>query len=248
MAKKIKQDEDTLSVPSGSQEMTKCSTSSIHIRPSMLNLDDLPEELISVHQEKIKQQVCNLFNYKMLIIFIQVDRELSTGRINRDEHSELVEDIDKYYELQKQKLGVVDKISPPAESNNLPAERTVDQTSQPMDIQQSGSQGVNSSLVTNSDTSSSEKVVEESTQTSSILEQVNRPVNVSDLLSKLVQTGLLPQQQQQQQLEQQPPVAKDPKGVAKPVNSVDEHLPPAIRLNPNLQIPDLHLKISHLKQ
>jgi len=182
------------------------------------------------------------------VSFIQVDRELTTGRINRVEHSELVEDIDKYYELQKQKLAVVDHSSPP-ETNSLPVEKIVEQTLEPVDTQQSGSQGVNSTVVTNNETSSNEK---ENIQTSNILEQANHPVNVSDLLSKLVQTGLLPQQQQQQQKqqEQQPqlPVAKGPLNVKKSANSVDEHLPPAIRLNPNLQIPDLHLKISHLKQ
>lgn len=258
MTKKVKLDEETLSVPISSQEVTKVrSTSPIHIRPSMLNLDDLPEELIPVHQEKIKQQVPNVINHKTLlnVSYLQVDREFTTGRINRDEHNELVEDIDKYYELQKQKLAVVDKISPHAETNRLPDEKIGEQTSQPLDTQQSGSQGVKSTVVTNSETSSCEKekvvtVVEENAQTSSILEQANRPVNVSDLLSKLVQTGLLPQQQQQQQKQQQPqpPVAKGSVSVTKPVNSVDEHLPPAIRLNPNLQIPDLHLKISHLKQ
>jgi len=57
VAKKIKLDEETLV---SSQEITMArSASPIHIRPSMLNLDDLPEELIPVHQEKIKQQVCN---------------------------------------------------------------------------------------------------------------------------------------------------------------------------------------------
>ena len=72
-----------------------------------------------------------------------------------------------------------------------------------------------------------------------------------DLLSKLAETGLLPQQQQQQQQQEEPvhpPVSKGTMNAMKPANTVDEHLPPAIRLNPNLQIPDLHLKISHLKQ
>jgi len=52
--KKIKRGEDTLPVPSDSQVR---SSSPLHIRPSMLNLDDLPEELIPAHQERIKQQV-----------------------------------------------------------------------------------------------------------------------------------------------------------------------------------------------
>ena len=33
------------------------SPSPLHIRPSMLDLDDLPEELIPIHHKKIKQQV-----------------------------------------------------------------------------------------------------------------------------------------------------------------------------------------------
>jgi len=188
-----------------------------------------------------------------------VDREYTTGRINRDEHNELVEDIDKYYELQKKKLAVVDKVSPPpasaaAETNSQPTDKNVEQTSQHMDTQHSDSQSVSSTVATSSDTSSSEKpvpVVEENAQTSSILEQANRPVNVIDLLSKLAETGLLPQQQQQQQQQEEPvhpPVSKGTMNAMKPANTVDEHLPPAIRLNPNLQIPDLHLKISHLKQ
>ena len=86
------------------------------------------------------------------------------------------------------------------------------------------------------------------TSAANILEQIPKgPVNMSDLLSKLVQTGLLPQQQPKENIEApqpNPPFTN----VMQPVNSMDDHLPPAIRMNPTLRIPDLHLKIPHLKQ
>ena len=52
MVKKTK-DENHLEV-STNQGRTP---SPLHIRPSMLDLDDLPEELIPIHHKKIKQQV-----------------------------------------------------------------------------------------------------------------------------------------------------------------------------------------------
>ena len=109
-----------------------------------------------------------------------MDNQLTTGRINRDVHNSLVEDIDKYYELQKKKLAV-SKAS----------------------------------------------------------------MNMSDLLSRLVKAGLLPQQQPTENVEvTAPPLTS----TSQQVDSMDKHLPPAIRMNPALRIPDLHLKTAHLKQ
>ena len=73
---------------------------------------------------------------------------------------------------------------------------------------------------------------------------------MSDLLSKLIETGLLPQQQPTESVlpAQAAATAAAVPLATKPTNSVDEHLPPAIRMNPTLRIPDLHLKIPHLKQ
>ena len=86
------------------------------------------------------------------------------------------------------------------------------------------------------------------TDTTNILKQIPKgPVNMSDLLSKLVQAGLSLQQQPKENIEAlhpNPPFTS----LTQPVNSMDEHLPPAIRMNPTLRIPDLHLKIPHLKQ
>ena len=97
-----------------------------------------------------------------------------------------------------------------------------------------------------------EKIDSEETTTSNILEQVAKaPVNMSDLLSKLVKTGLLPQQQPTESVVPAQAAATAAAAVpptAKPANSMDEHLPPAIKMNPTLRIPDLHLKIPHLKQ
>ena len=52
VVKKIK-DENHLEISTNQG----CSPSPLHIRPSMLDLDDLPEELIPIHHKKIKQQV-----------------------------------------------------------------------------------------------------------------------------------------------------------------------------------------------
>ena len=86
------------------------------------------------------------------------------------------------------------------------------------------------------------------TGTANILEQIPKGlVNMSDLLSKLVQAGLLPQQQPKENIEALHP-SHPFTNVTQPVNSMDDHLPPAIQMNPTLRIPDLHLKIPHLKQ
>lgn len=190
--------------------------SPLNIRPRMLDLDDLPEELIPIHHKRIKQQV---------------DDQLSTGQINRDEHSSLVENIDKYYELQKKKLA--DKLSP----DKSPLKETpLKQPSEEM--QSTGQQNV-----------AEENRSNEPPSTLNILEQIPKgPVNMSDLLSKLVKTGLLPQQQPTDKVEAPPQVIAPPTNTTQPVKSMDEHLPPAIRMNPTLRIPDLHLKIPHLKQ
>ena len=159
-----------------------------------------------------------------------MDNQLSTGQINRDEHSSLVENIDKYYELQKKKLA--DKLSP----DKSPLKETP--LKQPLEEMQSMDQ----------QNVPEEHRSNEPPTTLNILEQIPKgPVNMSDLLSKLVKTGLLPQQQPTDKVEA-PQVIAPPTNMTQPVKSVDEHLPPAIRMNPTLRIPDLHLKIPHLKQ
>ena len=161
-----------------------------------------------------------------------MDNQLSTGRINRDEHSSLVENIDKYYELQKKKLA--DKLSP----DKSPVKVTPSDVKQPSEeIQSTDQQDVAEDSRSN-----------EPPTTLNILEQIPKgPVNMSDLLTKLVKTGLLPQQQPTDKVEA-PQVIAPPTNTTQPVKSMDEHLPPAIRMNPTLRIPDLHLKIPHLKQ
>lgn len=49
--------EDNQLEASTSQETRGHNPSSLHIRPRMLDLDDLPEELIPIHHKRIKQQV-----------------------------------------------------------------------------------------------------------------------------------------------------------------------------------------------
>lgn len=153
----------------------------------------------------------------------------------------------------------------------------------------STSQGQHSIATVESASDKQQTVTEETRSdepvASNILEQVAKePVNMSDLLSKLVKTGLLPQQQPMKLLPQQQPTellpqqqptvllpqqhstgllpqqqpmgsveatqgtSAPPTNTTQQVNSMDEHLPPAIRMNPTLRIPDLHLKIPHLKQ
>ena len=164
-----------------------------------------------------------------------MDNELSTGRINRDEHSSLVENIDKYYELQKKKLA--DKLSP----DKSPVKEAPSNVKQPEEMQSTGQQNIQ-------ETVTEENRSNEPPATLNILEQIPKgPVDMSALLSKLVKTGLLPQQQPTDEVEV-PQATAPPTNTTQPVTSMDEHLPPAIRMNPTLRIPDLHLKIPHLKQ
>ena len=114
-----------------------------------------------------------------------MDNQLSTGKINRDEHSSLVENIDKYYELQKKKLA--DKLSPEkpsveGETSNIKQHESVEQ------------QDVVTVTSGDKQTLTKENCPDESVS-SNILEQTAKPVNMSDLLTKLIKTGLLPQQQ-----------------------------------------------------
>ena len=167
-----------------------------------------------------------------------MDNQLSTGCISRDEHDSLVEDIDKYYELQKKKLSP-DKPSAEEAPVTLP---------QPGQNQFTDQQSVATVGSVNDNQTITEGTHSNEPAAPNILEQVSKaPVNMSDLLSKLVKTGLLPQQQPTESIEPTA-VAVPPTNTTQQVDSMDEHLPPAIRMNPALRIPDLHLKIPHLKQ
>lgn len=172
-----------------------------------------------------------------------MDNQLSTGQINLDEHSSLVENIDKYYELQKKKLA--DKLSP-----DKPPVEEVGNVKQSEEKQAMDQQHVVTVESDNDKQTETEKNHSEKTTISNILEHVAKaPVNMSDLLSKLVKTGLLPQQQPTENVvSAQAVVVATAPPTTKPANSMDEHLPPAIKMNPTLRIPDLHLKIPHLKQ
>ena len=170
-----------------------------------------------------------------------MDNQLTTGRINRDVHDSLVEDIDKYYELQKKKLA--DRLSPDKPSvDEAPA--TLQQP-QFMDQQNVATVGNPS----NDNQIKTEGSHPNEPMAPNILEQVSKaPMNMSDLLSKLVKTGLLPQQQPTESVEVTAAAAPPLTSTTQQVDSMDEHLPPAIRMNPALRIPDLHLKTAHLKQ
>ena len=170
-----------------------------------------------------------------------MDNQLSTGRINRDVHDSLVEDIDKYYELQKKKLA--DRPSP-----DKPAVEEAPVTLQQPEQNQFTDQQSVTTVGNLPPNDSQEGTHSNEPMAPNILEQISKaPMNMSDLLSKLVKTGLLPQQQPTEGIEATTSAAPST-NTTQQVDSIDEHLPPAIRMNPGLRIPDLHLKIPHLKQ